>query len=121
MQPKGRRTSIEIIADILRFLRLGETGKTEITCTVRLNNTQSSEYLGWLVEQDLLESAATDIGLPSYRITPKGLALLSKIESIREMLPPGDALNILHRSKVMEIEVPDTEIEIIKSPDKQES
>ncbi len=109
-QPAGRRTSIEIIADILRFLRLGETGKTEITYTAKLSRDQTSKYLNWLLEADLLEDVEKEIGVPSYRITKKGLTLLSKIENMREMLPPEDALNILHRSKLMEIVVPESRI-----------
>jgi predicted transcriptional regulator len=106
-QPTGRRTNIEIIADILRFLRLGETGKIEITYTVKLSREQTSKYLNRLVEANLLEDVEGEIGVPSYRITEKGLNLLSKIENMREMLPPKDALNILHRSKLMEIVAPD--------------
>ena len=118
-QPAGRRTSIEIIADILRFLRLGETGKVEITYTAKLSRDQTSKYLNWLLETDLLEDVEKEIGVPSYRITKKGLALLSKIENMRGMLPPEDALNILHRSKLVEIIVPDNRI--VESPEVEEA
>ena len=117
-QSAGRRTSIEIIADILRFLRLGETGKTEITYTAKLSRDQTSKYLSRLLETGLLEDVENEIGVPSFRITKKGLTLLSKIENMREMLPPEDALNILHRSKLMEIVVPD---KVIKSSEVEEA
>ena len=109
-QPTGRRSNIEIIADILRFLRLGETGKTEIRYTVKMSRDQTSKYLDRLLETGLLEDVQTEIGVPSYRITKKGLALLSKIENMQEMLPPEGALDILHRSKLVEIVVPDNRI-----------
>ena len=109
-QPAGRRTSIEIIADVLRFLRLGETGSTEIMYTAKLSRDQTSKYLNWLLETDLLEDVEKEIGVPCYRITKKGLTLLSKIENMQEMLPPEDGLNILHRSKFMKIVVPENRI-----------
>jgi predicted transcriptional regulator len=109
-QPTGRRTTIEIVADILRLLRLGATGKTEITCTVKVSRDQTSKYLNWLLETRLLEEVEKEIGVPCYRITEKGLSLLSKIENVQEMLPPNGALDFLHRSKLMEIVVPDNRI-----------
>ncbi len=104
-QPSGRRNSIEIIADILRLLRLGTTGKTEITSTTKMSHEQTSNYLNWLVELKLLEEADKDIGVPSYRITQKGLNLLSGIENVREMLPRNGKIDILHHSKILEINI----------------
>ena len=106
VQPLGRRTPLEIVADILRLLRLGITGKLEITCTAKLGRQQTSSYLDWLLEKGLLEETEREIGIPSYRITPKGLSLLAKIEDMREMLPPDGTLDFLHRSKLIEIEIP---------------
>jgi predicted transcriptional regulator len=102
-QPKGPRSSIEIIADILRFLRLGETGRTEIKSTVKMSSEQASNYLNWLRETGLLEEVEKEIGIPSYRITRTGLDLLSKIENMRELLPPKDSVDILHRSRLIEV------------------
>ncbi len=109
-QPAGRRTTIEIVADILRLLRLGAIGKTEITCTVRVSRDQTSNYLHWLLETGLLEEVEKEIGIPCYRITKKGLNLLSKIENVQEMLPSKDGLDFLRRSKLMDILVPDNRI-----------
>jgi len=104
-QPKLNRSRIEIIADILRLLRLGNTGKTQITYYAHLNQEQASNYLNNLLEADLLEGAEEEMGLPSYRITKKGLIALSVIENIKEMLPPEGTTDILHRSKIVEINV----------------
>jgi predicted transcriptional regulator len=106
----GRRTTIEIVADILRLLCLGVTGTTEITCTVKVSRDQASKYLNWLFGKGLLEEIEKEIGVPSYRITKKGLSLLSKIENLQKMLPPNEALDFLHRSRLMEITVPDNRI-----------
>ncbi|OGO30143.1 MAG: hypothetical protein A2Z29_07590 [Chloroflexi bacterium RBG_16_56_11] len=101
-QPRNPRSNIEIIADILRVLRLGETGKTEIRATVQLDREQAGNYLNWLLETGLLEEAGKEIDMPAYKITRKGLNLLSKIEQIREMLPPGEAMDTLRRSGIIE-------------------
>jgi predicted transcriptional regulator len=100
-QPDGRRSEIEIIADILRLIRLGDTGTTEIIYTAKINREQTSRYLKKLIDAELLEEAEEEIGIPAYRITRKGLALLSQIEAMQEMLPPKDIVDILHRSKVI--------------------
>ena len=118
-QPAGRRTRIEIIADILRLLRLGETGKTEITCTVKMSRDQTFTYLGRLMEAGLLEEVEKEIGIPCYRITKKGLSLLSQIENMQEIFPPEDTLDILHRSKVVELDVSDQEA--VESPEAEEA
>ena len=104
-QPKYNRSRIEIIADILRLLRLGNTGKTQITYYAHLNQEQASDYLKSLLEADLLEGAEEEMGLPSYRITKKGLMALSAIENIKEMLPPEGTTDILRRSTIVEINV----------------
>jgi predicted transcriptional regulator len=56
-QPKHNRSRIEIIADILKLLRLGNTGKTQITYYAHLNQEQASNYLNSLLGADLLEGA----------------------------------------------------------------
>ena len=66
---------------------------------------QGEKYIESLLEADLLEGAEEEMGLPCYRITKKGLNALSLIENIKEMLPPEGTTDILHRSKVVEINV----------------
>jgi predicted transcriptional regulator len=104
-QSKYSRSRIEIIADILRLLRLGNTGRTQITYYTSLKQNQASKYISRLLEAGLLENAEEEMGLPSYRITRKGLAILGLIENIKEMLPADGQTEILHGSKVLEINV----------------
>jgi len=104
-QPKHPRSRIEITADILRLLRLGNTGKTQITHYANLGWDQGLKYIDNLIEAELLEGAEEEMGLPCYRITTKGLTALSLIEILKEMLPPEGTTDILHRSKVVEINV----------------
>jgi len=104
-QPKHPRSRIEITADILRLLRLGNTGKTQITHYANLRWDQGLKYIDYLLEAELLEGAEEEMGLPCYRITKKGLTVLNLIENIKEKLPPEGTLDILHRSKVVEINV----------------
>jgi len=99
------RSRIEITADILRLLRLANTGKAQITYYANLNWDQGSKYIDNLLEENLLERAEEEMGLPCYRITKKGLTVLNLIENLKEMLPPEGTLDILHRSKVVEINV----------------
>jgi predicted transcriptional regulator len=102
---KYRRSGIEILADILKLLRLGNTGKIQITHLIHLNSEQASNYINGLLEAGLLEGAEEEMGLPSFRITKKGLAALSLMENIREMLPPQGSMDILHGSKIVEINI----------------
>ena len=55
------------------------------------------------METELLEEGKPEMGQTTYRLTRKGLDLLSKIESMQEMLPPSGGVDILHRSKLIEI------------------
>lgn len=100
---KHPRSRIEIIADILRLLRLGNTGKTQITHYTNLSWDQGLKYIENLIEAELLEGAEEEMGLPCYRITEKGLQVLRLIENIKEMLPPEGALELLKTSKISEI------------------
>ena len=102
-QPKDNRSSIDISADILRILRLGNTGEIQITYNAHLNHKQASSYINSLLEAGLLEGAEEEMGLPSYRITRKGLAALSVIENIKEMLPTEGNTDILYKSKIVEV------------------
>ena len=101
--PQGRRTNIEIAADILRLLRLGQSDKIEIASIVQISQDQAARYLQKLIDAGALEEADEEIGIPSYRITPKGLSIIGSIEDMREMLPSGGTLDVLKRSKILEI------------------
>ena len=104
-QSKDRRSSVEIVADILRLLRLGYASKVEIIHTSHISGEQAYKYLAQLLEAGALENSEDKMGLPSYRITKKGLSLLSTIENLREMLPKTGAVDILHQSKIIEMNI----------------
>ena len=78
-----RRSSLEIIADMLR---LGEAGKTEIMYSVNMSYFQLQKYLNFLLERGLIDKVA--LGNPSvtYRVTKKGLNVLRSIDSVLEAL-----------------------------------
>lgn len=78
-----RRSSIEIIADMLR---LGEAGKTEMMYSVNMSFFQLQKYLNFLLERGLVDKVK--VGNPSvtYRVTPKGLNLLRSIDAVLETL-----------------------------------
>ncbi len=78
-----RRSSLEIIADMLR---LGEAGKTEIMYSVNMSYFQLQKYLNFLLERGLIDKVA--LGNPSvtYRVTKKGLDVLRSIDSVLEAL-----------------------------------
>ncbi len=78
-----RRSSIEVIADMLR---LGEAGKTEIMYAANMSYFHLQKYLKFLTERGLIDKV--HLGNPSvtYRVTPAGLKLLRSIDEILETL-----------------------------------
>lgn len=78
-----RRTSLEIMADMLR---LGEAGKTEIMYSANMSYFQLQKYLNFLLERKLIDKVM--LGNPSvtYRVTKKGLKILRSIDAILESL-----------------------------------
>jgi len=101
-QPADRRSKIAIIAEILRLLRLGETGKTEIMCTVKLSYSMTPRYMGLLLESGLVIEVVKEYEQINYRITQKGLNFLSQIESLQEMLHVDESLDIFRSPELME-------------------
>jgi len=83
MRLDRRRSSIEIIADMLR---LGEAGKTEIMYSVNMSYFQLQKYLNFMMERELIDTVK--LGNPSvaYRVTKKGLGLLRHIDEILDTL-----------------------------------
>jgi len=83
MRIERRRSSIEVIADMLR---LGEAGKTEIMYSANMSYFQLQKYLNFLLQLGLIDKVT--VGNPSitYRVTKKGLRLLRNIDSILEVL-----------------------------------
>ena len=77
-----RRSSIEVIADILRH---SESGKTEIMYSVNMSYSQINRYLNLLLNQELLDKVITDDQHAIYRITRKGQKLQKEIETVLKM------------------------------------
>lgn len=78
-----RRSSIEVIADMLR---LGEAGKTEIMYSANMSYFQLQKYLNFLLELRLIDKVMMGNPSVTYRVTRKGLRLLKSIDNILEML-----------------------------------
>jgi len=78
-----RRSSIEVVADILR---LGEAGKTEIMYTVHMSYGQLQKYLDLLLKLRLIDMATTHNQSVTYRVTQKGLRLLRNVDTVLEIL-----------------------------------
>ena len=78
-----RRSSIEVIADMLR---LGEAGKTEIMYSANMSYAQLQKYLKFLLELELIDRVAVGNPVITYRVTKKGLRLLRSIDDILEIL-----------------------------------
>jgi len=83
MRIERRRSSIEVIADMLR---LGEAGKTEIMYSANMSYFQLQKYLGFLLQLKLIDRVAVGNPVVTYRVTRKGLRLLRNIDSILEIL-----------------------------------
>ena len=78
-----RRSSIEVIADMLR---LGEAGKTEIMYSANMSYFQLQKYLYFLLDLKLIDKVTLGNPMVTYRVTKKGLRLLRSIDSILEIL-----------------------------------
>ncbi len=79
----NRRSSIEVIADMLR---LGEAGKTEIMYSANMSYAQLQKYLKFLLELRLIDKVAVGNPVVTYRVTEKGLRLLRSIDNILEIM-----------------------------------
>ena len=78
-----RRSSIEVIADMLR---LGEAGKTEIMYSANMSYFQLQKYLKFLLDLKLIDRVTVGNPTVTYRVTEKGLRLLRSIDGILEIL-----------------------------------
>jgi len=83
MKLERRRSSIEVIADMLR---LGEAGKTEIMYSANMSYFQLQKYLNFLLQLRLIDEVRVGNPIVTYRVTRKGLRLLRNIDSILEVL-----------------------------------
>ncbi|MBN1862342.1 MAG: hypothetical protein JW790_01695 [Dehalococcoidales bacterium] len=78
-----RRSSIQVIADILR---LGEAGKTEIMYSANMSFFQLQKYLKFLLDLRLVDRVTVGNPTVTYRVTRKGLRLLKSIDAVLELL-----------------------------------
>jgi predicted transcriptional regulator len=83
MKLERRRSSIEVIADMLR---LGEAGKTEIMYSANMSYRQLQKYLTFMLHLGLITKVTVGNPVVTYRVTRKGLRLLHSIEGILEIL-----------------------------------
>ena len=88
MKLDRRRSSLEIIADMLR---LGEAGKTEIMYSVNMSYFQLQKYLGFMLERGLIDKVAMGNPSVTYRVTKKGLGVLRSIDGLLESLNLRDS------------------------------
>ncbi|MCX7911808.1 MAG: winged helix-turn-helix domain-containing protein [Dehalococcoidales bacterium] len=87
-----RRSSIEIIADMLRVGESG-AGKTEIMYTANMSYSQIQRYLDYLVNQGFVTKVNLENTTVAYRVTDSGLKLLRAIDTLMNMLEPGRRAN----------------------------
>ncbi len=83
----GRRSNIEVIADILR---MGEASRTHIMYRVGMSYAQLEKYLDYLVERSFLAWTRDRYPGGIYHITEEGKLLLESIEKIEELLYRDD-------------------------------
>ena len=83
MEMNHRRSSVEVIADILR---LGEAGKTEIMYSANMSYRQLQRYLSFLTREEFLERRVVPNPGVKYRTTRKGERLLKSIDTLLDML-----------------------------------
>ena len=82
---KRRRSSIEIIADMLRVGENG-AGKTEIMYSANMSYTQIQKYLGFLLSNGFINKVEVGNPIVTYHVTDKGQGVLRNIDSITEVL-----------------------------------
>ena len=90
---KTRRTSIEIIAEMLR-LGEAEVGKTRMMYAVNMSHSQLERYIDFLLNGDFLEAVRNGSSV-RYRMTRKGRHLLDNIDRM------ADVLGLEHESLAM--------------------
>jgi predicted transcriptional regulator len=84
-----RRSNIEIIADMLRVGENG-AGKTEIMYTANMSYNQIQKYLDYLVNQGFINKVNMDNTMVAYQVTDSGFKLLKAIDTLMNMLEPGN-------------------------------
>jgi predicted transcriptional regulator len=80
---KPYRTSIEIIAEILKIANGGNATRTKIMYNAFLSYFQLKEYLPMLIERGLLSYNADT---STYKTTEKGLMLLETYDLLVDLM-----------------------------------
>ncbi len=83
MKLERRRSSIQVIADMLR---LGEAGKTEIMYSANMSYRQLQKYLTFMLQLGLITKVTVGNPVVTYRVTRKGLRLLRSIDGVLDIL-----------------------------------
>jgi predicted transcriptional regulator len=91
MEIGRRRSSIEVIADILR---IGEASKTEIMYGANMSFFQLQKYMKYLLELALIDKVTIGNPTVTYRVTAKGSKLLQNIDGALQMLEFQNNVNI---------------------------
>ncbi len=81
-----KRNRIEIISQILDTCVNG-ANKTRIVYQANLNFRSIDNYLGDLIKNDLIKVCQEEQVI--YRLTPKGVELLKKVNMVNDMLSGG--------------------------------
>ncbi len=85
-----RRSSIEVIAYILR---IRQAGKTEIMYSTNMSYYQLRKYLDLLMEHGLMDRVDSGNSIGTYRTTRKGLRLVKRTDDVLAMLSQGDPVD----------------------------
>lgn len=85
MELNHRRSSIQIIADMLRTGENG-AGKTRIMYNNNMSYGQLQKYLGFLLTHGFVTEIHVGNPKVAYKVTDTGLKLLKSIEGVTEML-----------------------------------
>ena len=80
-----RRSSIEIIADMLKIGENG-AGKTKIMYNANMSYNQIQKYLRFLVGQGFIDRVEVGNTAVTYQLTDSGSKLLDTINNLIEML-----------------------------------
>lgn len=88
MQSAGRRTTPEVLKDILS---VAPATKSSIRFTVGLNYSQAKRYLPYLITEGYLEIGEDEKGRAVYEISPRGRKLLEVLNELAAMVDaPAD-------------------------------
>jgi predicted transcriptional regulator len=83
----NRRSSVEVIADVLR---LGQAGKTEIMYNANLSHRQLGQYLAFLSSRGFIQPVRVGNPKVTYTVTQKGRELLGNLDRVLEQLSLRD-------------------------------